>query len=141
MKRHLLLLILGLYCSLGNVSAQSDDINVQTRVKTSITGARYEILQEGIYSNWLIDKHKGRVWLYYYLENYTMYASYKQLPLEQYNEQLAKIDTTQINYQGYLNEASPGKELLLLNIHTGEVWVFSPNKKGEIVSGKLLHHE
>ena len=137
MKRYLLLLILGLYYSLGNVYAQYEDINARVRMKTSVTGARYEILQQDDHHNWLIDKYEGRVWEYIYYENRNTYESYKQIPLEQYKEQLSKIDITQINYQGYLNEASPNGQLFLLNIHTGEVWVFETNKKGDWVSRKV----
>ena len=115
MKRIIILLVLIVCSSVSSAYAQQQLVSPS---KTSVTDGRFEILIGSYNTHILLDKHEGRVWRIYYY-------NYNPIPVEFHDEQLLKIDTTQINYQVYVLGVD---EFFLVNIHSGETWKYDSKK-------------
>lgn len=127
MKRTIAFLMFIACIASYDASAQSVSANLNMPIATSVEDARFEFVQSTIFSKYafLVDKNNGDVW---------KLSKMKELEkVERKNPD--KVDTTQRNYQLYLN--SEGKaNCLLLNIHTGRLWRYESEGNGQFVEIK-----
>jgi hypothetical protein len=129
MKRHKVVLVAGVtaWLALACLHASAQDLNPAIHYKTqSPADARFELLQSALVARLtlLVDKNSGDVFQIVTTPNNNL-AWEKIYRIKSNNDHL---DETQVNFEVFVSGIA-ARYTYLLNVHTGQTWVLSEDKK------------